>query len=46
MTPTHEVTNQSAPLADVNLFAGNLALQGALRFNHAGYDRARFENSP
>ena len=43
MTTTHEVTNQSAPLADVNLFAGNLALQGALRFNQAGYDRARFE---
>jgi putative acyl-CoA dehydrogenase len=43
MTTTHEVTNQSAPLADVNLFAGNLALQGALRFNHPGYDRARFE---
>jgi putative acyl-CoA dehydrogenase len=43
MTLTHEVTNQSTPLAEVNLFDGNLALQAALEFNRPGYDRARFE---
>jgi putative acyl-CoA dehydrogenase len=41
MNRTHEVTNQSAPLADVDLFALNLPLQDALRANHPGFDRAR-----
>ena len=30
---THEVFNQPTPLADVNLFTGNAALQSALKFN-------------
>ena len=33
MDSTHEVFNQSTPLVDYNLFAGNRALQGALAFN-------------
>lgn len=33
MLATHEVFNQASPLADVNLFDGNQALQAALRFN-------------
>jgi putative acyl-CoA dehydrogenase len=40
-TATHEVTNQAAPLVDINLFTGNRALQDALRFNHPGFDAAR-----
>ena len=39
---THEVFNQSTPLADQNLFTGNRALQDALRFNLPGFDAARF----
>ena len=39
---THEVFNQSAPLADQNLFSGNRALQDALRFNLPGFDATRF----
>lgn len=35
---THEVFNQSTPLADVNLFTGNRALQDALRFNAPSLD--------
>ncbi len=33
MQATHEVLNQATPLADVNLFTGNVALQAAVRFN-------------
>jgi putative acyl-CoA dehydrogenase len=33
MTITHEVTNQSTPLVDVNLFDSDAALRDALRFN-------------
>src|SRR5512134_1310189 len=33
MAATHEVLNQSAPLEDYNLFAGNAALHDALAFN-------------
>ena len=40
MTPTHEVFNQPDPLVDVNLFAGNQALQSALAFNAPGLDTA------
>ncbi len=40
---THEVFNQSTPLADVNLFAANRPLQDALRFNLPGFDAPRFE---
>ena len=43
LSATHEVTNQSTPFSDVNLFSGNRALQDALRFHHPAYDRARFE---
>jgi putative acyl-CoA dehydrogenase len=43
MTSTHEVFNQSTPLADVNLFRANRPLQDALRFHHPGFDRARFD---
>ncbi len=42
MINTHEVTNQSRPLVDVNLFAGNRGLQDALAFHHPGYDKQRF----
>ncbi|MGE5338747.1 MAG: isovaleryl-CoA dehydrogenase [Gemmatimonadota bacterium] len=42
MPATHEVFNQSTPLADVNLYLGNRALQDALRFNHPGFDEQRF----
>ena len=41
MSATHEVLNQSTPLAGVNLFEGNRALQDALRFNAAGLDASR-----
>ena len=43
MNTTHEVLNQSTPLADTNLFAGNLPLQQALQQHHPNYDRARFD---
>jgi putative acyl-CoA dehydrogenase len=43
MSKTHEVFNQAAPLADLNLFALNLPLQEALAWFHPGYDRERFE---
>ena len=33
MAVTHDVFNQPAPLADINLFDTNRALQDALRFN-------------
>ncbi|MBN8493442.1 MAG: acyl-CoA dehydrogenase family protein, partial [Burkholderiales bacterium] len=42
MDVTHEVTNQSTPYADVDLFAANRPLQEALAWHHPGYDRARF----
>ena len=38
--PTHDVTNQSSPLRDVNLYAGNRALQDALRSHLGGFDAA------
>ncbi|HSW06623.1 isovaleryl-CoA dehydrogenase [Aquabacterium sp.] len=37
---THEVLNQSTPLADVNLYSGNRALRDALRFNAPALDDA------
>ena len=37
---THEVFNQVTPLADVNLFTGNAALQDALKFNAPGLNTA------
>ena len=40
---THEVFNQSTPLADLNLFAANRPLQDALRFNLPGFDAPRLE---
>ena len=40
MIPTHKVFNQPDPLVDVNLFAGNQALQAALAFNAPGLDTA------
>jgi putative acyl-CoA dehydrogenase len=43
MNVTHEVLNQSTPLADVNLFEANLPLQQALQSLYPGFDRARFE---
>ena len=43
MPRTHEVTNQAAPLVDVNLFHGNRALRDALAYHHPQHDRARFE---
>jgi putative acyl-CoA dehydrogenase len=39
---THAVFNQSTPFVDINLFTANRALADALRFNHAGFDAARF----
>ena len=38
MSATHEVFNQVEPLADINLFAGNRALQAALKFNAPALD--------
>lgn len=38
MNATHEVTNQSTPLADVNLYATNRALRDALAFHLPGSD--------
>jgi putative acyl-CoA dehydrogenase len=43
MDITHEVTNQSTPFADRNLFALNRPLQEALAWHHPAYDRARFD---
>jgi putative acyl-CoA dehydrogenase len=43
MNTTHEVTNQSRPFVDVNLFRANRPLMDALRFHHPHFDRARFE---
>ena len=43
MSVTHEVTNQTTPLADANLFQLNLPLQEALAWHHPGFDRARFD---
>jgi putative acyl-CoA dehydrogenase len=40
MNTTHEVFNQPEPLVDVNLFAGNRALQAALAFNAPSLDTA------
>nr|WP_257646293.1 hypothetical protein [Ottowia beijingensis] len=40
MAATHDVFNQVTPLADVNLFAGNQALQDALKFNAPGLNTA------
>ncbi len=41
MTATHEVTNQSTPLVNANLFALNRPLQDALAWLHPDLDRAR-----
>jgi putative acyl-CoA dehydrogenase len=38
--PTHEVFNQPDPLVDYDLFAGNAALQAALKFNAPQLDTA------
>ncbi len=43
MNSTHEVFNQSMPLADINLFEANLPLREALLRFHPSFDRARFE---
>ena len=40
MTSTHEVFNQADSLVDYNLFAGNQALQTALKFNAPGLNIA------
>ena len=40
MNATHEVFNQPLPLVNVNLFAGNRALQSALAFNAPKLDTA------
>ena len=40
MSATHEVFNQVEPLVDVNLFAGNQAMQDALSFNGPSLDTA------
>ena len=40
--PTHEVINQAAPLAGINLFEANRPLQDALRWHLPGFDAARF----
>ena len=40
MSATHEVFNQVEPLVNVNLFAGNRAMQDALRFNAPKLDTA------
>ncbi|MFN3495561.1 MAG: isovaleryl-CoA dehydrogenase [Hydrogenophaga sp.] len=40
MLATHEVLNQPDPLVDTNLFAGNQALQAALKFNAPALDVA------
>lgn len=43
MHATHEIFNQSDPLIDYNLLAGNQALQSALRFNAPGLDTAELQ---
>ncbi len=43
MHATHEIFNQSDPLVDYNLLAGNRALQSALRFNAPGLDTAELQ---
>ena len=43
MNGTHEVTNQSTPLADVNLWRSNAALRDALRFNAPALDTAALD---
>ncbi|HEX6018022.1 MAG TPA: acyl-CoA dehydrogenase family protein [Burkholderiaceae bacterium] len=40
MSQTHEVTNQSTPFADVNLFDSDRGLRDALRFNAPQFDTA------
>jgi putative acyl-CoA dehydrogenase len=42
MHKTHDVFNQPEPLADYNLFAGNRAMQDALKFNAPDLDTAQF----
>ena len=41
MTATHEVFNQSTPLAGVNLFLANRALRDALAFHRPALDTTR-----
>ncbi len=43
MNATHDVFNQSTPLADIHLFEANLPLRVALTRFHPGFDRARFD---
>ncbi len=40
MNATHDVFNQADPLVDYNLFDGNQALRGALKFNAPSLDTA------
>lgn len=42
-TDTHEVFNQSTPLADLNLFDTHHALQDALRLQAPGLDAAQLQ---
>ena len=44
MAVTHDVFNQPAPLADINLFDTNRALQDALRFNAKNADTQRLHS--
>ena len=44
MNATHDVTNQSTPLADVNLWRINRPLQAVLAADHPTFERARFEH--
>jgi putative acyl-CoA dehydrogenase len=44
MHATHEVFNQPEPLADYDLFAGNRALQDALKFNAPQLDTTSLAN--
>jgi putative acyl-CoA dehydrogenase len=43
MLSTHDVSNQSTPFTDVNLFTSNRPLQDALAHHHPGFHWARFE---
>jgi len=43
MNATHEVTNQSTPFTDVNLFRANRPLRDALRVYAPGLDTARLD---
>lgn len=43
MHATHEVLNQPDPLVNYNLFAGNRALQSALKFNAPALDTASLQ---